>query len=191
MLPTPTATLYCACLTLLVALLSPAGAAEPAAQTAQEIAKDGSFVVDPHTKLLWQRCVEGMQWNGKTCTGEASRLSYAEAISASSARQKALGGDWRLPSAAELRTFVSAQGRDPMLFPAAPTEWYWTMTNNMRTGQINQYDYGNIQRGRTNENSLRIDLQHGWAVNASSGESRGDVLKRSKLPVRLVQSEHQ
>jgi hypothetical protein len=41
-------------------------------------------------------------------------------------------------------------------------------------------------RGRTNENTNRMAFLHGWAVNLTSGEARGDVTKRTKLPVRLV-----
>ena len=40
---------------------------------------DGSFVVDERMRLAWARCVEGMEWNGKPCTGTPPMLDRAPA----------------------------------------------------------------------------------------------------------------
>ena len=51
---------------------------------------------------------------------------------------------------------------------------------------MNQYSYDNIQKGRNNDNADRMAYLHGWAVNLATGEAKGDVSKRSNLPLRLV-----
>ena len=43
-------------------------------------------------------------------------------------------------------------------------------------------------QGRTSENTTQLAFLHAWAVNLATGEARGDVLKRTELPVRLVWS---
>jgi hypothetical protein len=55
---------------------------------------------------------------------------------------------------------------------------------------VNQYNYGNIMQGRDNQNATRVDVARGWAVSMVTGEARGDVFRRTKLPVRLVFSTH-
>lgn len=151
---------------------------------------DGAQVRNTRTGLSWARCVEGMQWNGKTCIGEPLLLDHAQALARVSARSKAEGLRWRLPRVTELQQLVNqgakSTGLDPALFPAAPTEWHWSATANVRTSQVNPYSYGNVMQGRNNDNTGHMAFLHGWAVDMGTGEARGDVAKRSKLPVRLV-----
>lgn len=157
-------------------------------------ADHGAQILDPHTGLAWSRCVEGMRWNGKTCTGQPVRVSHAQALALAAARKDADGFAWRLPRVAELQRLLhragSPPGLDPVLFPAAPAEGHWAMTASIDTSlsPVNQYNYANIQRGRTDENTTQLSFLHGWAVNPATGEARGDVLKRTELPVRLVWS---
>ena len=130
-------------------------------------------------------------WDGKTCTGQPQLFDHAQATAHALARWKAEGIRWRLPHTTELKRLVdprpAQQGLDPVLFPAAPREWHWSGTANIRAaGQVNQYSYDNIQQGRTNENADRMAYLHGWAVNLVTGEAKGDVSKRSTLPLRLV-----
>ena len=53
--------------------LASAGAAmaqaEPVAANGLVVSADGTYVTDERLKLIWARCVEGMAWDGKTCTG--------------------------------------------------------------------------------------------------------------------------
>ena len=155
------------------------------------LSEDGAYVIDIKAKLAWPRCVEGMVWDGKTCTGKPQLFDHAQANAHALARWKAEGIRWRLPHTTELKRLVDPRltppGLDPTLFPAAPREWHWSGTANIRAGgQVNQYSYDNIQQGRTNENADRMAYLHGWAVNLVTGEARGDVSKRSSLPLRLV-----
>ncbi|MDZ7856942.1 DUF1566 domain-containing protein [Sphaerotilus sp.] len=157
-------------------------------------ADHGAQILDPHTGLAWSRCVEGMHWNGKTCTGQPARVSHAQALALAAARKDADGFAWRLPRVTELQRLLHRSGPppglDPVLFPAAPAESHWAMTASIDTNMspINQYNYANIQRGRTDEHTTQLAFLHGWTVNPASGEARGDVLKRTELPVRLVWS---
>ncbi len=170
---------------LVAVLLAGAAAAQatPPAATGPAPTADGSHVIDPRSKLAWPRCVEGMAWNGKTCTGQPRLMTHGEAVALASARFKAEGVAWRLPRLTELRRWAaSAQGQ--ALFPAAPQDWYWTSTSRIDSTQANPYNYDSIARGSGTQD--RLGVQQGWAVNMETGEARGDVGRRTLLVVRLV-----
>ena len=157
------------------------------------LTQDGAYVVDTRSKLAWPRCVEGMSWNGKTCTGEPRLMTHGEATALAAARAKADGVPWRLPRVTELRRWaarsgkVSAQAAE--YFPAAPLDWYWTLTASIDTKSVNPYNYGNIGQGRLGSQGSTLGVQQGWAVNMATGEAEGDVSRRSRLVVRLVSSQ--
>lgn len=153
------------------------------------VSRNGADVSDARSKLIWSRCVEGMQWDGKTCTGQPTLASHAEALSLARARAKAEGLNWRVPRVKELQRLVNTE-KEEGVFPAAPPGWHWTVSANIDTRPVNQYDYGNIERGVTAQSLNRMAFLHGWAVNMRSAQARGDVTKRTKLPVRLVRQEN-
>lgn len=155
------------------------------------VSDDGAYVIDVRAQLAWPRCVEGMQWNGTTCTGKPLLLDRAEATTLAAARWQAEGVAWRLPRAAELQRLVgkaahNAPGADARLFPAAPDLWYWSSTANVSGVRNNQYNYNTIRQSREGDSAGQMALLNGWAVNMATGEARGDVARASKLPVRLV-----
>ncbi|QNP60007.1 DUF1566 domain-containing protein [Paenacidovorax monticola] len=149
---------------------------------------DGAYVIDTLAKIAWPRCVEGMHWTGKTCTGTAQLFTHAQAQALATARWKAEGVAWRLPRVNELRRLVDKSTQppalNPRLFPRAPAEWHWTATANVNTSTVNPYAYGNVARGGAGES--RLSVQQGWAVDMGSGEARSDMGRGSPLPVRLV-----
>jgi hypothetical protein len=157
------------------------------------LSEDGAYVINPRAKLLWPRCVEGMQWSGKTCTGRPLLVDHAEAIALAATRSKAENVRWRVPRVTELQRLVDKTAKPPgldrSLFPAAPREWHWSVTANVDTAQVNPYNYGSAMRARSKESTYQMAFLHGWAVDLTTGEARGDVTKRTKLPVRLVQSQ--
>jgi hypothetical protein len=167
-----------------------AGAADAPASPELSLSEDGAYVVDARSKLAWPRCVEGMAWNGKTCTGAARLMTHGEATALAAARAKAEGVAWRLPRVPELRRLAGKVGKpagpEAALFPAAPQDWHWSITASINAVRINPYDYDNIRQGRTGGNTDQLGVQQGWAVHMGSGEARGDVTKRSMLTVRLV-----
>jgi len=180
----------CTGLAVLLACLRgpPALAEEPHPRSAHPTA-DGASIVDEEASLVWARCVEGMRWNGVTCVGEASSMNHAEALAAGAARAKTDGLPWRLPRVGEMQHLVRrAQPARPELFPAAPEGWHWSGTAVVDQAPVNQYRYGNIRQHITDENANRIEFLHGCAVDLLTGQARDDVLKRTRLPVRLVRS---
>lgn len=174
----------------LAGLSALAGAADAPASPELSLSEDGAYVVDARSKLAWPRCVEGMAWNGKTCTGVARLMTHGEATALAAARAKAEGVAWRLPRVPELRRLAGKVGKPAApgvaLFPAAPQDWHWSITASINAVRINPYDYDNIRQGRTGGNTDQLGVQQGWAVHLGTGEARGDVTKRSMLTVRLV-----
>ncbi len=153
---------------------------------------DGSEVINTKAGIAWARCVEGMQWSGRSCVGSPAHLDHAQALAAAAARRNADGKAWRLPRAPELKRMAGQwtrqRAQEPRAFPGAPDEWHWTASTTLDTSSVNPYDYGNIRRGVTSENVARIAFLHGWAVHTATGEADGAVLKRTRLAVRLVRS---
>lgn len=177
----------------LVWAAEPTSAASAASASSLRPSADGLSVLDLREKQVWLRCVEGMRWDGKTCTGDPVLMTHSEAVAWAAAVAKAEGVNWRLPHVTELRRLAgSAAGRsalDPKIFPTAPVGWYWSRTASLNTAKVNQYDYANIARGRNNDNAVRLNYRQSWAVNMGTGEARGDVDRATKLSVRLVRQQ--
>lgn len=155
------------------------------------LSPDGAYVHDLRAGLAWPRCVEGMQWTGKTCKGKPLLLDRAEATALAANRWKAENIGWRLPRAAELQRLVDKTANPPGLntrfFPAAPDLWYWSSTANVSgLRAANPYNYNTIRQDREGDSAGQMALLNGWAVSLSTGEARGDVARGSKLPVKLV-----
>lgn len=87
----------------------------------------GSEVFDGQTNLIWRRCVEGMMWDGLTCTGSAG-VYTREQVSLQAKSQ--LG--WRLPNVKELSSIVERSVVNPAVslevFPATPFNNFWSST---------------------------------------------------------------
>lgn len=198
--PFPMRFLRTACLVAAWGALSPAHGQEPAdteeppppaasaAAPQFSLSDDGAYVLDARTRLAWPRCVEGMRWNGKTCSGTARLFTYAQAQALARERWKADNVRWRLPRVNELRRLVNRSVQppmlDPVLFPATPMEWHWTSTTSVNTATVNPYAYGNVQRGGQGESGITV--QKGWAVDMETGETSSNMGKATPLPVRLV-----
>lgn len=179
---------------------SAAGPVQPAATAASAasapfgglLQADGATVRQPSARLVWSRCVEGMRWDGRHCTGAARRVDLAGAQQLAAERRRAEGGDWRLPRVPELQRLASFARRQPaqarLLFPSAPGEPLWTATARVDTRAVNPYNYGNIAAGRSAESSGQDAALFGWAVDAFTGDANGEVPRATHLPVRLVRS---
>jgi hypothetical protein len=149
---------------------------------------DGRELVDAGAGLAWSRCVEGMRWDGRHCTGAPLLATHAEALALARARSAAEGQPWRVPRAQELRRLperLGAAQNAAALVPDAPRGWHWSSTARIETESVNAYSYGNVQRGTTERHVDRLATQAGWAVDQPGGAVR-EMRKREKLPVRLV-----
>lgn len=151
---------------------------------------DGHAVRDERTGLVWARCVVGMEWNGRTCTGRPRLMTRGEAVAHAGERALADALGWRLPRVVELQRLVDKSQRQPgpppQVFPAAPADWHWSGTAQVRQTRDNPYNYGAVQQQREGGGGARVMTGVGWAVDLGSAEARGDVSKASRLPVRLV-----
>jgi len=167
-----------------------AGTSDEAAPPDWDLSKDGSEIIHRSARVAWPRCVEGMQWTGQRCTGKALELDHAEALARVKAREKAEGIAWRLPHMKELQQLAYQNARPTpagqTLLPPVAHGWCWTATTTINAPSLNTYSYNNIQRGLNGQNTNQMKFLHGWAVNTATAKAQGDVLKRSKLQVRLV-----
>lgn len=91
-----------------------------------------STLLDTTTDLVWRRCSEGQTWDGSTCTGEAVKYTWQQALQLA---QQASNDDllgWRLPNVKELATLTERDCVRPAinssLFPATPPDDFWTST---------------------------------------------------------------
>lgn len=151
--------------------IGPALAACPAnlggSQTAASfVVKTDGTVGDYATGLIWKRCVEGQ--SGAGCSGVATVMTWATALTA--ARNSSFAGfsDWRLPNKQELESIVDASCTSPALnttlFPGLVSGWTWTGTT--------------VPSGPTTA----------WAVNVAFGHVAADLKTGSSNTVRLVRA---
>jgi hypothetical protein len=111
-------------------------------------------ITDNATGLIWQKCSMG-QANDATCSGIATTVNWAAAMSY--CENLTLGGrsDWRLPSVTELRSLVDETRInpvvDPVFFPSTPLIYYNTATTGFSGSNI--MIYISMGNGRMNANS--------------------------------------
>lgn len=171
---------------LALALAAPLVLGEDAARLVPSA--DGRELVDAGAGLAWSRCVAGMHWDGRHCTGEPALATHAEALALARTRSEAEGRPWRVPRAQELKRLPERLGpakNAAALMPDAPQGWYWSSTARIESESVNAYSYGNVQRGATERHVDRLAPQAGWAVDQPGGAVR-EMRKRERLPVRLV-----
>ena len=160
-----------------------------------QVSEAGDEVTDVQAKLVWRRCVEGMTWDGNTCTGKARLLDHSQAQALAKGAFESSKRPWRLPHVPELKRLIDGgqtpAAVDPVLFPHTPLQAHWSASTTVAGGgAFNPYNYGNIAQGRTSSSVNQVAFLHGWAVNFSTGEALGEVSKRTPLVVRLVRGAH-
>ena len=131
------------------------------------ISADGHEVTDSVSHLVWHRCVEGMFWDGKACTGKAATFSYAGAKKAAAAMAQREAKPWRIPAREELVALVDMARKkpriDPQAFPQTPAKLFWAT----RAGSD--------------------DDLNAWLVSFANGKVRANN-GQSKFPLRLVRA---
>lgn len=130
------------------------------------ISADGQQVTDTTTRLTWRRCVEGMQWDGKTCAGKPLKLDFAAAKRHAKGAGSEGGSAWRLPTRNELVALIDRNAKtkpriDTAAFPKTPSILQWASRPGMD------------------------DNLNAWLVSFQNGRVTGNV-GESKFALRLV-----
>ncbi len=127
------------------------------------ISADGKEVTDTQSKLVWQRCSYGQQWDGKTCAGKPVKvtLEKAKQLAAESAT-------WHVPTKTELTSLVDkSQKKKPVIdkaaFPGTPSAMFWALRPE------------------------KDDKLNAWIVDFSKGKVYGNT-HNSKYMVRLARA---
>lgn len=146
--------------------ISMVNAVKPSQASTQFIMRD-HIVIDIRSGVEWLRCSIGQTWDGNTCTGKIVKLNHDDINQAINLANEQLGGDWRLPSLAELEGIVCHDCKgvkiDEAAFPNTSAEPYWT-------NEQNPYA-----------------TRHYYTVNFFTGYRYGRFFPYQELAVRLVQ----
>lgn len=111
------------------------------AQVRFSISPSGAEVTDTQTGLIWRRCVEGMIWNGTSCSGTSLVFTHENAL----VRAKSQSG-WRLPNIKEISS-IHDRIKPPIdfsIFPGTPqvsTVYFWSSTPDV-AGPVNAFAAG-------------------------------------------------
>jgi hypothetical protein len=132
------------------------------------ISADGHEVTDSVSHLVWHRCVEGMHWDGKACSGKPGTFSYAAAKKAAAAIAQREDKAWRIPAREELVSLVDMTKKkkpriDTQAFPQTPAKLFWAT----KAGSD--------------------DDLNAWLVSFANGKVRANI-GQSKFPLRLVRA---
>ena len=88
------------------------------------------IVVDLERQIEWLRCSVGQRWDGKKCMGNVVNLSLDIVPEAIKIANEQLGGQWRLPTKAELTSIICKACPSPKIkkdiFPNTDNAPYWT-----------------------------------------------------------------
>lgn len=126
---------------------------------------DLTEMTDTKTGLIWRRCVEGMSWNGSTCSGTAGSYTHVQALLHAN-KESTASKPWRLPNIKELSSLVDRSKSKPSIdsaaFPATPSSLFWS-------------------------SSPVIDAPNNtWIVNFNFGAPDSGVLRSGSNALRLV-----
>lgn len=154
-------------LTMICLLIIVTGIAmRPSLASTQFIMRD-HIVIDIRSGVEWLRCSVGQTWNGETCTGEIVKLNHDDIEKAIVIANEQLGGNWRLPSLAELEGIVCHECDgvkiDIAAFPNTSGEPYWTNERNPYASR------------------------HYYTVNFFTGHRYGRFFPYQEMAVRFVQ----
>ena len=126
-------------------------------------------VQDLNNGTTWLRCSVGHAWDPAldTCTGEIVKLDHNQITYAIREAKRQLGGNWRLPTHAELESLICEDCPPPKInskhFPNMSAEAYWTGDKNA------------------------LNPKTFWSVNFMTGHSYSRFFPSQFLPVLLVE----
>lgn len=117
--------------------------------------EDGT-VTDSSTGLMWMRCSIGQTWNetDATCTGDATAMTWQEALQTAYGYSYAGHNDWRLPNVKQLISITEKTCVRPSInetiFPETTSDDYWSSTPS-----INDYTMSWVVAFFNSSNSLK------------------------------------
>ena len=92
---------------------------------------DGT-ATDASLGLVWMRCSLGQTWENETCSGDASELTWQQALQAAHGYKYAGQLGWRVPNMKELASLTERSCVRPaineLFFPNTSSDDYWTST---------------------------------------------------------------
>ena len=111
--------------------ICPAGIPTTANDEKFELRPNGE-VLHIASNLIFMRCSLGQSWDGSTCSGEATRFTWQQALQQSNQNIYNENFSWRLPNIKELSQILERACVRPSInetiFPNTPASDYWTST---------------------------------------------------------------
>ncbi|EGQ8195195.1 DUF1566 domain-containing protein [Vibrio parahaemolyticus] len=93
------------------------------------------------TGLMWQLCPVGQTWDGATCLGDATQMTFYQALTKSEEDTTFGYTNWRLPNAKEFFSIVEKSCRSPALnqifSPFITGGVYWSSTFDRNNTNLN------------------------------------------------------
>lgn len=141
----------------------------PTAPLDQFKARDDGTVIHKPSRLVWQRCVLGQNWNGSDCEGTPASLNWSEALDAAESHVQDAREDWRLPNRNELVSILESRcflpAIDELVFPDAPSGAYWTsspVSGAVDESWIVDFDDGLAEPAATGQTFIVRLVRGGW-----------------------------
>lgn len=101
-------------------------------QVDEFVDNDDGTATDTSLGLVWMRCSLGQTWENETCTGDASELTWQQALQAAHGFKYADKLGWRVPNMKELASLTERSCVRPaineLFFPNTSSDDYWTST---------------------------------------------------------------
>ena len=126
-------------LILILAMVCSSAFAQTCLSDSIKTAPDDNFVnnndgtiTDITTGLMWMTCSVGQTWSDGACSGDASELSWQQALQFAHGYQFANFDGWRVPNVKELASITEMECVRPAInesfFPSTLSDDYWTST---------------------------------------------------------------
>jgi len=101
-------------------------------QTEEFVDNADGTATDELLGLVWMRCSLGQTWENETCTGDASELTWQQALQTAHGYIYAEQLGWRVPNMKELASLTERSCVRPAIneifFPNTSSDDYWTST---------------------------------------------------------------
>lgn len=101
-------------------------------QTDEFVDNADGTATDETLGLIWMRCSLGQTWEDETCIGDASELTWQQALQTAHGYEYAEQLGWRVPNMKELASLTERSCVRPaineLFFPNTSSDNYWTST---------------------------------------------------------------